>query len=232
MRGIAMLKKILIALAAIAVVFVGYVACSHRNSASCGPPLSAPTPDVFAQVNNFHHWQAWSPWAKLDPAAKATFGGPPAGPGALLMWAGNDKVGEGRMTLTESHPSDLVKIKVEFVKPFEGTNTTEFTFKPQGDQTAVTWSMAGRNNFVAKALCLFMNMDRMIGRNGKRPGAAEIGGGSGGQEVTTGRRKRSLTPPPAACSDAPVRAALSWAAVSAQAAGPPLRKMHRRHARS
>ena len=81
------------------------------------------------------------------------------------MWAGNDKVGEGRMTLTESHPSDLVKIKVEFVKPFEGTNTTEFKFKPQGAQTAVTWSMAGRNNFVAKALCLFMNMDRMIGRD-------------------------------------------------------------------
>jgi len=82
-----------------------------------------------------------------------------------LIRAGNDKVGEGRMTLTESHPSDLVKIKVDFVKPFEGTNTSEFTFKPQGDQTAVTWSMAGHNNFVAKALCLFMNMDRMIGRD-------------------------------------------------------------------
>ena len=69
------------------------------------------------------------------------------------------------MTLTESHPSDLVKVKVEFVKPFEGTNTTEFKFEPQGDQTAVTWSMAGHNNFVSKALCLFMNMDRMIGRD-------------------------------------------------------------------
>jgi hypothetical protein len=161
-----MLKKILIALAAIAVVFVGYVAMQPSEFRVVRTvTVSAPTPDVFAQVNNFHHWQGWSPWAKLDPAAKATFGGPPAGPGAVFMWAGNDKVGEGRMTLTESHPSDLVKIKVEFVKPFEGANTTEFTFRPQGDQTAVTWSMAGRNNFVAKALCLFMNMDRMIGRD-------------------------------------------------------------------
>ena len=161
-----MLKKILIALAGIAVVFVGYVAMQPSEFRVVRTAtVSAPTPDVFAQVNNFHHWQAWSPWAKLDPAAKATFGGPPAGPGAVFMWAGNDKVGEGRMTLTESHPSDLVKIKVEFVKPFEGTNTTEFTFKAHGDQTAVTWSMAGRNNFVAKALCLFMNMDRMIGRD-------------------------------------------------------------------
>ena len=161
-----MLKKILIALAALAVLFVGYVAMQPSEFRVVrSATVAAPTPDVFAQVNNFHNWQAWSPWAKLDPAAKATFGGPPAGPGAVFTWAGNEKIGEGRMTLTESHPTDVVKIKVEFVKPFEGTNTTEFTFKPQGDQTAVTWSMAGHNNFVAKALCLFMNMDRMIGRD-------------------------------------------------------------------
>jgi hypothetical protein len=164
--GAPMLKKILIVLAALAVVFVGYVAMQPSEFRVVrSATVAAPTPDVFAQVNNFHNWQAWSPWAKLDPAAKATFGGPPAGPGAVFTWAGNDKIGEGRMTLTESHPTDLVKVKVEFVKPFEGTNTTEFTFKPQGDQTAVTWSMAGHNNFVAKALCLFMNMDRMIGRD-------------------------------------------------------------------
>ena len=127
--------------------------------------MAAPPAIVFEQVNDLHKWQAWSPWAKLDPAAKSIFEGPPTGTGASMSWAGNKQVGEGRMTLTESHPSDLVKIKVEFVKPFEGTNTTEFKFKPQGAQTAVTWSMAGRNNFVAKALCLFMNMDRMIGRD-------------------------------------------------------------------
>ena len=164
--GAPMLKRILIALAVLAVVFVGYVAMQPSEFRVVrSATVAAPTPDVFAQVNNFHNWQVWSPWAKLDPAAKATFGGPPAGPGAVFTWVGNDKIGEGRMTLTESHPTDLVKIKVEFVKPFEGTNTTEFTFRPQGDQTAVTWSMAGHNNFVAKALCLFMNMDRMIGRD-------------------------------------------------------------------
>ena len=165
-----MIKKIL--LLALVVIVVGVAICCvvvalqpahYRVERSA--MMNAPAPIVFNQVNDFHKWDAWSPWAKLDPAAKATFGGPPAGPGAVFTWAGNDKIGEGRMTLTESHPTDLVKVKVEFVKPFEGTNTTEFTFKPQGDQTAVTWSMAGHNNFVAKALCLFMNMDRMIGRD-------------------------------------------------------------------
>jgi hypothetical protein len=125
--------------------------------------ISAPAPAVFAQVNDFHNWEAWSPWAKLDPAAKAIFEGPRAGRGAIFRWAGNEEVGEGSMTITESRPSDLIRIKLEFLKPFEATNTAEFTFKPEGNQTAVTWSMEGQNNFIAKAVCLFMNMDKMVG---------------------------------------------------------------------
>ena len=82
----------------------------------------------------------------------------------MFKWSGNDKIGEGTMTLTESRPSDLVRIDVAFVKPFEGGNTTEFTFKPEGDGTTVTWSMFGRNdNFIAKAMCVFVSMDKMLG---------------------------------------------------------------------
>jgi uncharacterized protein YndB with AHSA1/START domain len=159
-----MLKKILIALAAIVIVLVAVVAMQPSEfRVTRTATISAPVADVFAQVNDFHHWQAWSPWAKLDPAAKATFEGPRAGPGAIFSWAGNDKVGEGRMTLTESQPSELIRIKLDFVKPMEGTSTTEFTFKPAGDQTAVTWTMTGHRNFVAKAVCLFMDIDKMVG---------------------------------------------------------------------
>jgi Polyketide cyclase / dehydrase and lipid transport len=114
-------------------------------------------------VNDFHNWEAWSPWAKLDPAAKATFEGPSTGTGAIFKWTGNKEVGEGSMTITESRPSDLIRIKLEFLRPFEATNSAEFTFKPEGNRTAVTWSMEGKNNFIAKAVCLFMNMDKMVG---------------------------------------------------------------------
>ena len=85
------------------------------------------------------------------------------GPGASYSWAGNKEVGEGRLTITESRPNDLVRIKLEFMKPFAASNIATFTFEPEGDQTAVTWSMEGRNNFFAKALHLFMNMDKMVG---------------------------------------------------------------------
>jgi hypothetical protein len=125
--------------------------------------ISAKPAVVFDQINDFHKWEAWSPWAKLDPAAKNSFEGKSAGTGAVFTWSGNSKVGEGRMTIIESRPSDLIRIKLEFMKPFKGTNATEFSFRPEGDQTALTWSMAGQNNFMAKAIGLFMNCDKMVG---------------------------------------------------------------------
>jgi hypothetical protein len=88
-------------------------------------------------VNDFHNWEAWSPWAKLDPAAKATFEGPSAGTGAIFKWAGNKEVGEGSMTITESRPSDLIRIKLEFLRPFEATNSAEFTFKSKYNADSV-----------------------------------------------------------------------------------------------
>ena len=125
--------------------------------------ISAPPADVFPQVNDFHKWEAWSPWAKIDPTMKQTYEGQPAGTGAIYSWNGNSQVGEGRMTITESRPTDLVRIKLEFIKPFAAVNDVEFTFKPEGNQTHVTWSMAGRKNFMLKAFGLFMSMDKMVG---------------------------------------------------------------------
>jgi hypothetical protein len=159
-----MLVPILIALAALVVVFVVLVAL--RPSAFCisrSATISAPAPAVFAQVNDFHKWDAWSPWAKIDPAMKQTYEGAPAGTGAIYSWEGNNNVGSGRMTLTESRPNERIQIKLEFLRPFKATNSAEFTFKDQSNQTVITWSMSGRHNFVMKAFGLFMSMDKMVG---------------------------------------------------------------------
>jgi uncharacterized protein YndB with AHSA1/START domain len=159
-----MLVKILIGLAALVVLLVVVVALQPSEfRITRTATVAAPPSAVFAQVNDFHKWEAWSPWAKLDPAARNTFDGAPAGPGAVFAWAGNSQVGEGRMTIIESRPDELVRIKLEFMKPFAATNTAEFTFKPDGDRTAVTWSMYGHNNFIGKAVCLVMNMDKTLG---------------------------------------------------------------------
>jgi uncharacterized protein YndB with AHSA1/START domain len=159
-----MLKKVLIAAAVLVALFVIIVALQPSEfRVARSATIAAPPPAVFAQVNDFHKWEAWNPWGKIDPAMKQAYEGAQAGPGAVYRWSGNNEVGEGRMTIIESRPSDLIRIELEFFKPFAGTSTAEFTFKPEGYQTAVTWSMAGENNFIAKAMHLFMNMDKMIG---------------------------------------------------------------------
>ncbi|MBI3191328.1 MAG: SRPBCC family protein [Pedosphaera parvula] len=159
-----MLKIILIALPAVIIVFLIVVAMQPSEfRVARSATIAAPPETVFSHVNELKKWEAWSPWAKLDPNAKSTFSGPPAGVGAVMAWAGNNQVGEGRMTITESRPSETVRFKLEFFKPMAGVCTAHFTFKPEGQQTTVTWTMEGTNNFIAKAISLFMNCDKMVG---------------------------------------------------------------------
>jgi hypothetical protein len=160
-----MLKWTLAAVAAVIVVFLIVVALQPSDfRIERSATMRAPAPAAFAQVNDFQNWQAWSPWEKVDPALKRQYDGPKAGTGAVYAWQGNKDVGEGRMTIMESRPAEVVRIKLEFFKPFAATNTAEFSFKPAGaDTTAVTWSMAGQNTFLSKAISMFIDMDRMVG---------------------------------------------------------------------
>jgi uncharacterized membrane protein YhaH (DUF805 family) len=112
-----MSKKILIAVLLLILAFVVVVALQPSTfSVARSTTIAAPVADVFPNVNDFHKWEAWSPWAKLDPDAKVSFEGPPEGTGTVMTWSGNDKVGEGKMTLVDSAPDEHVNIKVDFVK--------------------------------------------------------------------------------------------------------------------
>ncbi len=164
-----MLKKIgiavLVVLAALAVVITtrpGEFKIARSRNMAASPDV------VYTYVSDFHKWQEWSPWEKLDPSMKKEFSGAASGTGAVYAWIGNDKVGEGRMTITESRPPESVTIRLEFLKPWTATNTTQFDFAPSGGGTKVTWSMSGHNNFVSKAFSLFMDMEKMIGPDFER----------------------------------------------------------------
>ncbi|MGH6938286.1 SRPBCC family protein [Hypericibacter sp.] len=159
-----MLIKILIGIALIVAIFVVVVALQPSDfRIERTTTIAAPADAVFAQVNDFHKWEAWSPYDKIDPALKRTYSGAPAGVGAIYEWVGNKQVGEGKATITDSRPNELVQIQLDFLKPFAATNIAEFSLAPQGGQTAITWSMTGHNNFMFKAVGLFMNMDKMVG---------------------------------------------------------------------
>ena len=160
-----MRKKILIAIVIVVIGLVAVIAMQPDTFlVSRTTSIAAPLAEVFALVNDFHKWEKWSPWEKLDPAIKTTFEGAPSGTGAIYAWVGNDKVGEGRQTILESKAGELVRIKLEFVKPFASVADTEFAFSGDGNATTVTWIMKGENNFISKGFCLFMGgMDKVIG---------------------------------------------------------------------
>jgi len=168
-----MVRKILIGVAAVIVLFVLVVITRPSTfHVERSIVIHAPPENAFAQVNDFHAWAAWSPWEKLDPQMKRTFEGAPSGTGAIYSWVGNDDVGEGRMTIQKSERPSLVSIKLEFIKPWAATNITTFNIARAAEGAKLTWAMDGENNFVAKAMCLFMDMDKMVGGDFERGLAA------------------------------------------------------------
>jgi uncharacterized protein YndB with AHSA1/START domain len=127
--------------------------------------IKAPPEKIFATLNDFQRWGAWSPWETKDPAMKRTFSGAEKGRGAVYEWDGDKNVGKGRMEITESSPPSKVALDLNMMKPFEASNTVEFTLEPQGDVTRLTWAMNGRTPYIAKIVHVFVDMDRMLGKD-------------------------------------------------------------------
>jgi len=161
-----MVKKLLLAVLAVVVLFAAYVATrpsAYRIERSA--PVAAPPEVVYAQIADFHRWPAWSPWAHLDPQMTVQYGGAPSGAGAVYEWSGSDKVGQGRMTIVGARAPEEVDIRLEFIKPWSQTSRTQFLLKPEAGGTRVSWVMSGENDFVGKAYGVFVNMDEVVGRD-------------------------------------------------------------------
>lgn len=127
--------------------------------------IHAPAGRIYPLISDFRRWEGWSPFEKLDPKMKKTYSGAASGQGAMYAWAGEGHAGEGSMAITEAIAPSKVVLKLDFTKPFEASNMTEFTLVPAGEETHVTWAMYGPNNFVSKIMCVFVSMDAMLGKD-------------------------------------------------------------------
>ena len=127
--------------------------------------IKATAEKIFPFINDFHRWKAWSPYEDKDPAMEKTFGAVSSGKGATYAWSGDRNVGQGNMEIADTVPPLSVQLNLEFVKPFKCRNTVEFSLKPNGSETRVTWAMQGPVPFPAKVMHVFINMDRMVGRD-------------------------------------------------------------------
>ncbi len=161
-----MLKTIALAVVALIVLLLGYAATRPDSfSVQREAVIAAPPAKVFAQLDDFQRWRDWSPWEGLDPALKRSFSGPPAGQGAVYAWEGNKDVGKGRMEITDVQPASKLTIQLDFIEPFAARNTAEFRLEPQGEGTKVVWVMSGPSPFITKLMGVFVDMDKMIGKD-------------------------------------------------------------------
>jgi Polyketide cyclase / dehydrase and lipid transport len=152
---------------AIAIAAVLMLALTKPNTFAVQRAISikAPAEKIFPLINDFHQWVAWSPYENKDPAMKRTYSGAESGKGAVYAWDGNSNVGSGRMEILDTSVPSKIVIKLDFFKPFEGHNTAEFTMLPQGDATYLTWLMHGPAPFMSRLMQVFMNIDKMIGKD-------------------------------------------------------------------
>ena len=159
-----MLKKILLGLVAVIALFLAYAATRPADfRVERSATLAASPAALFAQVNDHHKFNEWNPFLKVDPNVKNTYSGPTSGVGATCSWDGNRDIGAGSATIVESKPGELVRMRMDWKRPMEGTSTVDFTVRPVGDKTVVTWAMYGKNNFVGKVVSIFMDCDKMCG---------------------------------------------------------------------
>ena|SRR5687767_12236750 len=127
--------------------------------------LPAPPATVFPLVNDLGRWPQWSPWEKLDPNMKRTISEPSSGTGATYAWTGNNQVGEGVMTIVSSEPNARVGLRLDFVKPWASTSQTVVDIAPSDAGSQVTWTMTGKHDLMSKVMCLFVDMDKMMGKD-------------------------------------------------------------------
>src|SRR6202045_905399 len=152
---------------AIAIAIVLILAATKPNTFSVqrATSVKAPPERIFPLINDFHQWGTWSPYENKDPAMKRTYSGAASGKGAVYAWDGNKNVGSGRMEILEASLPSKIVIKLDFFAPFEGHNTAEFTMLPQGDVTSLTWLMHGPATLMSRVMQVFMNIDKMVGKD-------------------------------------------------------------------
>jgi len=139
-----------------------------RFSVSRSATIAAAPAAVFPHLEDFHRWQAWSPWEGLDPDMKRTFEGAERGVGAVYGWDGNKKAGAGRMEIVEARAPEALQIALHFTRPFSANNRIDFTVAPVDGGARVTWEMSGASPFIMRVFGIFMPMDKLVGRDFER----------------------------------------------------------------
>lgn len=159
-----MLLKILIGLAILIGTFLAYVAMQPSYSEiSREVAINASPEKVFGYINNRTVANSWNPFLQKDKSARITFEGPEVGVGSATIWEGGKELGVGKATVTEVIPNEKLSVKLEYKEPFAMTQEATYLLRREGEQTIVTWKVGGEASFLAKLMCTFIDMEKMVG---------------------------------------------------------------------
>ncbi len=119
-----MKRKVALGLAAVIALFLVYVGIQPKEYlVSREVTIRASAETIFPHISNARLMNDWNPWSEFDPTAKMTFSGPEAGVGSRTSWVDGEKLGTGSATVTESVTNQIVKTKLEYVKPMSLART-------------------------------------------------------------------------------------------------------------
>ena len=160
-----MVKKIAAGFSVVLAAFLVFVATRPNEfHVERSITIQAPPAKVYPWLEDPQKTLVWSPWEKKDPQMKKTFSGAAKGVGAVYEWSGNKEIGSGRLEIIEAVAPSKVVMNMHFITPMDGHSVAEYTVTPaDGGGSVVTWSISGPQPFLSKLVCVFMNMDKMIG---------------------------------------------------------------------
>lgn len=127
--------------------------------------ISAPPEEIYSILIDQRRAAGWSPYEKKDPDMKRHFSGAKSGKGMIYEWDGDSNVGAGRIEIIEAEPAKSVKMTLDMVRPMTAHNVVEYRLEPNGNTTRITWDMHGPMPFISKVMCVFVDLDQMIGKD-------------------------------------------------------------------
>lgn len=161
-----MIKKILLGLGFILLVFVFIAALKPEDYLIKREVMINAKPEaVFPFLVSMKNADTWMPWKEQDPQVTNTYSGPEEGIGAISSWDSPGQMGTGKAEVVGVILNQSVKTKITYTKPMEMRQDSEFILAPNGDSTQMTWTVSGKQPFIARLMCtlMFMNMDKYVG---------------------------------------------------------------------
>jgi uncharacterized protein YndB with AHSA1/START domain len=129
--------------------------------------INKPKTEVFDYIKHLKNQDNFSIWAKADPNMKKEYKGTDATVGFVSAWESNEKnVGMGEQEIKNIVEGERIDFELRFKKPFEATDNAFMTTEAVADaQTKVKWGFNGKMNYPMNIMLLFMDMDKMLGKD-------------------------------------------------------------------